>query len=83
VSRHATRLEAAGLVARSPDPSDGRAVLLVLTEAGNEAVAVMRRRLAATFDDYFAAWPEEEARQFAAQLRRFAEHGPFSPPLTL
>jgi hypothetical protein len=22
-------------------------------------------------------WPEEEARQFAGQLRRFAEQGPF------
>jgi DNA-binding MarR family transcriptional regulator len=77
VSRHATRLEAAGLVARTPDPSDGRAVLLVLTDAGNRAVAAMRHRLAATFDEYFAAWPDEEARRFAAHLRRFAEQGPF------
>jgi DNA-binding MarR family transcriptional regulator len=77
VSRHASRLEAAELVARAPDPSDGRAVLLVLTEAGDQAVQAMRQRLAVTFDDYFAAWPEQEARQFAGQLRRFAEQGPF------
>ena len=77
VSRHATRLEAAGLVERTPDPSDGRAVLLVLTDAGNRAVEAMRHRLAARFDEYFAAWPEEEARGFAAHLRRFAEQGPF------
>ncbi len=77
VSRHATRLEAAGLVERSPDPDDGRAVLLVLTDAGTQAVAAMRSRLGATFDRYFATWPEEEARQFAGHLRRFAEQGPF------
>jgi len=77
VSRHASRLEAGRLVERTPDPRDGRAVLLVLTEAGAEAVAAMRLRLAETFDQYFATWPEEEARQFAAHLRRFAEQGPF------
>jgi len=77
VSRHASRLEAGRLVERTPDPRDGRAVLLVLTEAGAEAVAAMRLRLAETFDRYFATWPEEEARQFAAHLRRFAEQGPF------
>jgi DNA-binding MarR family transcriptional regulator len=77
VSRHATRLEAAGLLTRDPDPSDGRAVLLVLTDGGDQAVRVMRRRLATTFDEYFATWPEEESRQFAVQLRRFADQGPF------
>jgi DNA-binding MarR family transcriptional regulator len=77
VSRHATRLEGAGLVTRTPDPSDGRAVLLMLTDAGDQAVQAMRQRLAATFDDYFAAWPDQDARQFAEQLRRFAEQGPF------
>lgn len=62
---------------RTPDPHDGRAVLLVLTDAGTQAVAAMRRRLGTTFDEYFATWPEAEARQFAGHLRRFAEQGPF------
>jgi DNA-binding MarR family transcriptional regulator len=77
VSRHASRLEAAGLVERNPDPRDARAVLLVLTDAGAQAVAAMRDRLATSFDEYFATWPQEEARQFAGHLRRFAEQGPF------
>jgi DNA-binding MarR family transcriptional regulator len=34
-----SKLEASGLVSRAPDPSDGRAVLLSLTEAGEMVVA--------------------------------------------
>ncbi|MFA1546957.1 MarR family winged helix-turn-helix transcriptional regulator [Actinomadura chokoriensis] len=34
LSRHATRMEARGLVRRAPDPADGRGCLLVLTEHG-------------------------------------------------
>src|SRR5580698_9742148 len=36
VSRYASRLEAAGLLRREPDPADGRAVLLTLTSLGTE-----------------------------------------------
>lgn len=34
LSRHATRMEARGLLRRAPDPDDGRGCLLVLTEHG-------------------------------------------------
>src|SRR4051794_40157189 len=34
LSRHATRMEARGLLRRSPDPADGRGCLLTLTEQG-------------------------------------------------
>jgi DNA-binding MarR family transcriptional regulator len=34
LSRHATRMEARGLLRREPDPSDGRGCLLVLTPSG-------------------------------------------------
>ncbi|MET9150390.1 MarR family winged helix-turn-helix transcriptional regulator [Streptomyces griseoflavus] len=34
LSRHATRMEARGLIRRAPDPSDGRGCYLVLTETG-------------------------------------------------
>lgn len=34
LSRHATRMEARGLLQRAPDPADGRGCLLVLTEHG-------------------------------------------------
>ncbi len=34
LSRHATRMEARGLIERRPDPADGRGCLLVLTQHG-------------------------------------------------
>jgi DNA-binding MarR family transcriptional regulator len=36
LSRHATRMEARGLLRRAPDPADGRGCLLTLTEQGLE-----------------------------------------------
>ncbi|MEV8021356.1 MarR family winged helix-turn-helix transcriptional regulator [Streptomyces sp. NPDC086554] len=38
LSRHATRMEARGLVRRAPDPADGRGCLLILTEHGLDAL---------------------------------------------
>jgi DNA-binding MarR family transcriptional regulator len=73
VSRHADRLEAAGLLRRDPDPADRRGTLLALTAAGQRAVAEMRRRLAAELDDYLATWPPADAAAFARALLRFTE----------
>lgn len=38
LSRHASRMEARGLVRRDPDPADGRGCLLVLTTGGLDAL---------------------------------------------
>jgi DNA-binding MarR family transcriptional regulator len=38
LSRHATRMEARGLLRRTPDPTDGRGCFLVLTEQGLDAL---------------------------------------------
>jgi DNA-binding MarR family transcriptional regulator len=38
LSRHATRMEARGLLRREPDPTDGRGCLLVLTDQGMETL---------------------------------------------
>ncbi|GGQ23369.1 MarR family winged helix-turn-helix transcriptional regulator [Streptosporangium pseudovulgare] len=38
LSRHASRMEARGLVRREPDPDDGRGCYLVLTEDGLETL---------------------------------------------
>lgn len=38
LSRHASRMEARGLIRRDPDPADGRGCLLVLTDLGRETL---------------------------------------------
>lgn len=78
VSRHASRLEEAGLLRRAPDPADRRSVLLTLTGRGLDTVAVMRQRLAARITAYLSTWPPQEARSFADGLRRFTQQGPFA-----
>ncbi|MET9143945.1 MarR family transcriptional regulator [Streptomyces sp. NPDC004042] len=78
VTRRASRLEAAGLVRREPDPADRRASLLVLTEEGERAVGELRERLVRHIARSLDSWPPEEAETFARQLRRFTAEGPFS-----
>ena len=78
VSRHASRLEEAGLLRRAPDPADRRSVLLTLTSRGTDTVAVMRQRLAARLTAYLSTWAPQDAHSFADGLRRFTEEGPFA-----
>jgi DNA-binding MarR family transcriptional regulator len=78
VSRYASRLEAAGLVRREPDPADGRAVLLTLTDQGAQTVAVLRARLAAQITSSLEDWPYGEVTTFARLLRKFIASGLFS-----
>ncbi|MFF7591761.1 MarR family winged helix-turn-helix transcriptional regulator [Kitasatospora purpeofusca] len=79
VTRRADRLERTGLLERHPDPADGRATLLALTDHGHDIVAVTRRRLAADIESSLAGWPPADARTFARLLRRFLDDGPFAP----
>ncbi|MFF4444398.1 MarR family winged helix-turn-helix transcriptional regulator [Streptomyces sp. NPDC001502] len=77
VTRRASRLEAAGLIRREPDPTDRRAHLLVLTDEGRLAVAELRVRLAGHIEASLSSWPPGEAETFARLLRRFTAEGPF------
>ncbi|GAA2807773.1 MarR family transcriptional regulator [Kitasatospora sp. CM 4170] len=79
VTRRADRLERAALLQRQPDPADGRATLLALTEEGRGVVSATRQRLANGIEASLASWPPEDARAFARQLRRFVDEGPFAP----
>ncbi|MFI9081494.1 MarR family winged helix-turn-helix transcriptional regulator [Streptomyces sioyaensis] len=82
VSRRATDLQAAGLLVRSPDPSDSRGTLLMLTPAGHAAVAAMRSRLAHLIEEHLGEWPTEEVAVFVKILRHFVEDGLFSSRAT-
>ncbi|MDH6705652.1 DNA-binding MarR family transcriptional regulator [Kitasatospora sp. MAA19] len=78
VTRRADRLERAGLLQRRPDPADGRATLLALTDEGRAVIAATRQRLAAGIEDALATWPQADAQAFARLLRRFLDDGPFA-----
>ncbi|MFB7620232.1 MarR family winged helix-turn-helix transcriptional regulator [Kitasatospora sp. NPDC056181] len=79
VTRRADRLEQAGLLQRQPDPADGRATLLALTDDGRTVVAATRQRLATGIEDSLATWPQADAQAFARLLHRFVDEGPFAP----
>ncbi|TNM36434.1 winged helix-turn-helix transcriptional regulator [Nocardioides albidus] len=71
ISRQVQHLIDLGLLDRAPDPQDGRATLLSVSEAGvrrMDAVADERRELLA---ERLGDWPVEEIRDFAGSLRRY------------
>lgn len=78
VSRHASTLEAAGIVARDTDPRDARWTRLSLTTGGRKTVMVMRSRLTVLLDDFLGEWPPAAREQFAAMLTALTQSGPFS-----
>lgn len=72
VSRHMSHLVAAGLVVKVPDPEDGRACLLSLSELGRaalESVSEARRQVLA---EAVADWSAGERRDLADGLVRLA-----------
>lgn len=72
VSRQVRQLEELGLVARTPDPIDGRAVLLQVTEAGVEALQRMRAEWRKTVAEILEPWPEKDRELLGELLERFA-----------
>ena len=70
ISRQIRDLVASGLITRTPDPADGRAALLSLTDQGGavlEAVSEFRRRVLA---ESIAEWTDEERSSLASGLLR-------------
>ena len=71
VSRQVQTLLDLGLVDRSPDPDDGRATLLSVSDDGLRRlkdVASHRRKL---LDERLGDWADEELADFAAVLARY------------
>ncbi|HEX4812415.1 MAG TPA: MarR family transcriptional regulator [Nonomuraea sp.] len=71
VSRHVAALVAGGLVDRRPDPQDGRAALLVATDAGRELCEAARRRRVATVARIVQEWTPQDVATLAALIDRF------------
>src|SRR6476469_8527772 len=67
-SRQLAVLERLGYVERRPDPQDGRAALLRLTDAGADALAAARALRSDWALTALAGWDEAEARQLSSLL---------------
>ncbi len=73
VSRQVQQLLDLGLLDRTPDPDDGRATLIRLSEDGRrrmDDVATQRRKL---LDERLGEWSGEDLADFAAELARYNE----------
>lgn len=65
MSRQLRALEDLGLVAGEPDPADGRARLVHLTEEGRSRVGRLREARRAPYVSQFAQWDWREVAELA------------------
>lgn len=70
VSRQVAELERRGLLARRPDPRDGRASLIHLTDAGAAALAATRSARTEWAAGALDGWDEADARRLGELLER-------------
>jgi DNA-binding MarR family transcriptional regulator len=79
------RLEDAGLVTRTTDPDDARAVLIRITPKGSRTLTRVRAERGGVIDPYLARLEPEDRATLAAAvlvLRRLLEDARSSPKLT-
>jgi DNA-binding MarR family transcriptional regulator len=72
VSRQVRQLEDLGLVVRTKDPIDGRAIILEVTEAGVDALQRMRVEWRKTVAEILEPWPQKDREILGELLERFA-----------
>lgn len=72
ISRAVAALVTHGLVERQPDPRDGRASVLAVTDAGRAAVADIQAWYGQVIDRALAGWSAEEVAALSAAIGRFA-----------
>lgn len=72
-SRHVRALEQLGLIRRSPDPDDGRAFRVELTEQGIEQWESGARRRMELLSAAMDGWSEDDVATFERLMTRFAE----------
>ncbi|MBQ0853439.1 MarR family transcriptional regulator [Streptomyces sp. BH-SS-21] len=70
MSRQLRALEELGLVAREPDPADGRAWLVHLTDVGRERFGTVRDARRARYVRELASWDRGEVAELARLLHR-------------
>ncbi|RNF96081.1 MarR family transcriptional regulator [Streptomyces botrytidirepellens] len=70
MSRQLRALEGLGLVTRAPDPADGRAFLVQLTDEGRARFRRVRGARRARYARRLAAWERSEVAELARLLHR-------------
>lgn len=73
VSRQVSHLTSLGLVEKVPDPQDGRAQLVALSDEGRVLLEELVARRDAWFEELLADWPEEDVATFVHYLDRFCD----------
>lgn len=71
VSRQAAALENKGYIIRVPDPVDGRAYTLQITELGGEILDENRQMRQEIMGKLLVNWSDEEGDSFGELLRKF------------
>jgi DNA-binding MarR family transcriptional regulator len=72
-SRQVSGLERAGYVLRRPDPRDGRASLISLSDKGVAALARIRELRGQWALTALDSWSEDDARRLTELLERLAD----------
>ena len=72
VSRHVAQLERTGLIARTPDPADGRAQLVGITDDGQRLLDRAFQRRRELFATTLAGWAPDDVAEFERLLTKFA-----------
>ncbi len=80
MSRQLRALEQLGLVGREPDPADGRAWLVTLTEEGRRRVSRVREARRARYAGRLADWDPAEVDELARLLNRLNRGRRSRPP---
>lgn len=76
ITRQLKPLEALGFIERLPDPDDGRAHLIALTEKGQERMTTVREARRDRMHEHLASWPEDDIRTLTTLLGRFNDTAP-------
>jgi DNA-binding MarR family transcriptional regulator len=73
LSRHIAELQEQGYVVRRPDPEDGRAQLVALSQSGVQKLRDIEDQRTATLQGLLLDWSEEDVEQTAETLKKLAE----------
>jgi DNA-binding MarR family transcriptional regulator len=71
ISRHVHQLIALGLVDRAPDPADGRATLLTVTDEGARRMKDVADHRRKWLEERLGDWSERELADFVRELGRY------------